>query len=299
MAPRSPHSVAHFIPGASPCPARSRPLNPCSGNLPNQIRAWRVWRRRSSKSDICERFESGVQRNEAKTCTDLDKPAPGRLLTDWLLRMDEARNARPHEPQQASEMVKDRNARLADQAEKIAALKRARETGFSITDRRNMAKRELIDTGTDKRYVRHKLGTSFVESDDVGRSLAADRRKRAKKVKSGEGDKGDRPRPKAQSRQQRPQEAASRKGAARKSARRKGGSAASTLPDFIPFATCLLVDRPPNGPDWVHEIKLDGWRIQIRVEDGSATHPHSQRPRLQPDLSRAGAHSARLRQLYH
>jgi hypothetical protein len=57
-----------------------------------------------------------------------------------------------------------------------------------------MAKRELIDTGTDKRYVRrNKLGTSFVESDDVGRSLAADRRKKAKaKTRSGEGDKGDR-----------------------------------------------------------------------------------------------------------
>ena len=38
-------------------------------------------------------------------------------------------------------------------------------------------KRELIDTGTDKRYVRrNKRKTSFVESDDVGRSLAADRR---------------------------------------------------------------------------------------------------------------------------
>lgn len=59
-------------------------------------------------------------------------------------------------------------------------------------------KRELIDTGTDKRYVRrNQRGTSFVESDDVGRSLAADRRRSAKtKVKSGEGDKGDRPRAK-------------------------------------------------------------------------------------------------------
>lgn len=42
-------------------------------------------------------------------------------------------------------------------------------------------KRELIDTGTDKRSVRRsKRGTSFVESDDVGRSLALDRRRRAK-----------------------------------------------------------------------------------------------------------------------
>jgi hypothetical protein len=54
------------------------------------------------------------------------------------------------------------------------------------------AKRELIDTGTDKRYVRRSARGQFKESDDVGRSLAADRRKKAKKVaKRGHGDKGD------------------------------------------------------------------------------------------------------------
>jgi hypothetical protein len=56
-----------------------------------------------------------------------------------------------------------------------------------------MPKRELIDTGTDKRYVRRDEQGQFKESDDVGRSLAADRRKKAKTaVKSGEGDRGDR-----------------------------------------------------------------------------------------------------------
>ena len=57
-----------------------------------------------------------------------------------------------------------------------------------------MAKRELIDTGTDKRYVRrNKRGTSFVESDDVGRSLAQDVKKKAKSaIGSGHGDRGDR-----------------------------------------------------------------------------------------------------------
>ena len=53
--------------------------------------------------------------------------------------------------------------------------------------------RELIDTGTDKRYVRHDQEGRFKESDDVGRSLAADRRQKAgTKTKSGHGDKGDR-----------------------------------------------------------------------------------------------------------
>jgi hypothetical protein len=157
----------------------------------------------------------------------MDKPSPSRsLLADMLQQIDEARNASPHTPQQPSEIVRERNARLAILAEKVSALRRAREavsTSASKPEGEIMArKRELIDTGTDKRYVRrNKLGTSFVESDDVGRSLAADRRKRAKtKVKSGEGDKGDRPRPKAK--RKAASKGASRKGAARKSARKKG-----------------------------------------------------------------------------
>lgn len=53
--------------------------------------------------------------------------------------------------------------------------------------------RELIDTGTDKRFVRRGEDGKFKESDDVGRSLAADQRQKAKaKSKKGEGDKGDR-----------------------------------------------------------------------------------------------------------
>ena len=55
------------------------------------------------------------------------------------------------------------------------------------------SKRELIDTGTDKRYVRRNAKGQFKESVDVGRSLAADRRHKAKgSAKAGQGDKGDR-----------------------------------------------------------------------------------------------------------
>ena len=53
-------------------------------------------------------------------------------------------------------------------------------------------KRELIDTGTDKRYVRRDAEGKFKESDDQGRSLAQDVKQKAKtKVKSGQGDRGD------------------------------------------------------------------------------------------------------------
>ena len=55
-----------------------------------------------------------------------------------------------------------------------------------------MAKRELIDTGTDKRYVTRDAKGQFKESVDVGRSLAADQRQHAKTdVKSGHGGEGD------------------------------------------------------------------------------------------------------------
>jgi hypothetical protein len=58
---------------------------------------------------------------------------------------------------------------------------------------RKAAKRELIDTGTDKRFVRRGTAGRFKESDDVGKSLTADRRKKAKaKGKPGQGDRGDR-----------------------------------------------------------------------------------------------------------
>ena len=61
--------------------------------------------------------------------------------------------------------------------------------------RRSSSKRELINTGRDKRYVRRDGQGQFKESDDVGRSLAADRRTKAKTVaKSGRGDRGDRKR---------------------------------------------------------------------------------------------------------
>jgi bifunctional non-homologous end joining protein LigD len=42
------------------------------------------------------------------------------------------------------------------------------------------------------------------------------------------------------------------------------------LPLFVPPALCTLVDRPPAGSGWLHEIKLDGYRMLARIEDGKA-----------------------------
>ena len=60
---------------------------------------------------------------------------------------------------------------------------------------RGSGKRELVNTGTDKRFVRRDGKGQFKESDDVGRSLSTDRKRNAKTAsKSGQGDRGDRKR---------------------------------------------------------------------------------------------------------
>ncbi len=42
------------------------------------------------------------------------------------------------------------------------------------------------------------------------------------------------------------------------------------MPDFVAPELCTPVDRPPGGEGWCHEIKFDGYRVQLRVEDGNA-----------------------------
>jgi len=43
------------------------------------------------------------------------------------------------------------------------------------------------------------------------------------------------------------------------------------MPDFVPPQLCTSVERPPPGDNWCHEIKFDGYRVQLRVENGAAT----------------------------
>ena len=40
------------------------------------------------------------------------------------------------------------------------------------------------------------------------------------------------------------------------------------VPAFVEPQLAKLVDRPPDGPRWAHEVKLDGYRVQLRVSQG-------------------------------
>lgn len=61
-----------------------------------------------------------------------------------------------------------------------------------------------------------------------------------------------------------------------KTAKKKATTAAAAkevaeMPDFVAPQLCTSVERPPAGDSWCHEIKFDGYRVQLRVESGKAT----------------------------
>jgi bifunctional non-homologous end joining protein LigD len=68
-----------------------------------------------------------------------------------------------------------------------------------------------------------------------------------------------------------PAKKAAKKTAKKTSAKSAKPSKAAAMPDFVAPELCTSVDRPPGGTGWAHEIKFDGYRVQLRVEDGAAT----------------------------
>jgi hypothetical protein len=75
-----------------------------------------------------------------------------------------------------------------------SAARKAERNRSKKTARRKAAKREPIDTGTNKLYIRRsRRSTSFKNVEDVVRSPAQDRRRKTKMVaKRGQGERGDR-----------------------------------------------------------------------------------------------------------
>src|SRR5271156_845684 len=53
-----------------------------------------------------------------------------------------------------------------------------------------------------------------------------------------------------------------------KTSRPRAPQIASPLPGRIPPQLCQPVETAPSGPQWLHEIKLDGFRMSARIERG-------------------------------
>lgn len=61
-----------------------------------------------------------------------------------------------------------------------------------------------------------------------------------------------------------------RKKAEKNDGPRSSRKSEGAMPSFIPPQLCRSEDRPPSDKGWLHEIKFDGYRIQMRVEGGTA-----------------------------
>jgi DNA ligase D-like protein (predicted ligase) len=59
-------------------------------------------------------------------------------------------------------------------------------------------------------------------------------------------------------------------GAIKTSGLRARQDATSPLPSWIPPQLCRPVETAPSGPQWLHEIKLDGFRMAARIDHGRA-----------------------------
>jgi len=52
--------------------------------------------------------------------------------------------------------------------------------------------------------------------------------------------------------------------------RQTAAAESAAMPRFIPPQLCKTHANAPSGSDWAHEIKFDGYRMQLRVEGGNA-----------------------------
>jgi bifunctional non-homologous end joining protein LigD len=80
-------------------------------------------------------------------------------------------------------------------------------------------------------------------------------------------------RAKAESGSQQPKKSAPKKSAPKASVQTRSitvpkGAKAEPMPKFVPPQLASASERPPTGKDWLHELKLDGYRMQARVENG-------------------------------
>ena len=53
---------------------------------------------------------------------------------------------------------------------------------------------------------------------------------------------------------------------------------ATALPSWIKPQLTKLVDQPPDGREWLYEIKFDGYRMHARVDRGAAHRPRPGNP---------------------
>jgi bifunctional non-homologous end joining protein LigD len=65
--------------------------------------------------------------------------------------------------------------------------------------------------------------------------------------------------------------ASKRSAAKRQSALAIAGAGEAPYPGFVEFCDPTLREKPPAGREWLHEIKIDGYRAQVHIHAGQVT----------------------------
>jgi hypothetical protein len=60
--------------------------------------------------------------------------------------------------------------------------------------------------------------------------------------------------------------------------------AKATYPGFIEPALATAIDKVPAGARWIHEIKFDGYRVQVHIRGGQSPGLHAPGQRLEQPL---------------
>src|ERR1700722_1565985 len=58
------------------------------------------------------------------------------------------------------------------------------------------------------------------------------------------------------------------------------------LPQFVLPQLSQPVEKPPSGPQWLHEIKLDGYRMAARIDNGPCETADPHWARLDEQISK-------------
>ena len=113
-------------------------------------------------------------------------------------------------------------------------------------------------------YAKPGKGTALVEKGvtSVSTERTMDEIASAKKANVWQSNRAEKAEPKAP-----PKKAARAKNSAADPAVIPGARKMK-LPSFVPPTLATLVDKPPSGDNWIHEIKIDGYRIYARRNGG-------------------------------
>jgi bifunctional non-homologous end joining protein LigD len=184
--------------------------------------------------------------------------------TNWLLIKHRDQYARPGDDDAL--LAEDRSVASGRAVAEIAAGKGRPPKPFMLA-KGTVARADAVWNSNKGAFDRSPERDVQRPSDNAE---ASSRDRHAPSSKTSPGDARSRDRGAASSRPRVTANTPMKAGGPSSDAARAVGRMRLAMPDFIEPQLAQLVEQPPGSSGWGHEIKLDGYRLQLRVEKGRA-----------------------------